>query len=214
MRSWDWFCWMVSRVRFNNPRFEISAYSSKDFPVHNNPEVAFSGRSNVGKSSMINKLVNSNKLARTSSQPGRTQSINFYNIDDRFYLVDLPGYGFAKVPKKLKEKWSVLIDDYLHNRENLAGIIQIVDARHKPSREDQMMVNWLLETGIPTLIVATKVDKISRGQWVKQEKMIKETLALRPDIPFCFFSAKTGEGLKTVENFISDIIDKKRMSVQ
>ncbi|MFI5359640.1 MAG: ribosome biogenesis GTP-binding protein YihA/YsxC [Halanaerobiales bacterium] len=201
-------------MRFNNPRFEISAYSSKDFPVHNNPEVAFSGRSNVGKSSMINKLVNSNKLARTSSQPGRTQSINFYNIDDRFYLVDLPGYGFAKVPKKLKEKWSVLIDDYLHNRENLAGIIQIVDARHKPSREDQMMVNWLLETGIPTLIVATKVDKISRGQWAKQEKMIKETLALRPDIPFCFFSAKTGEGLKTVENFISDIIDKKRMSVQ
>lgn len=201
-------------MKFSNPRFEISAYSSKDFPAHNNREVAFSGRSNVGKSSMINKLTNNNKLARTSSQPGRTQSINFYNIDDRFYLVDLPGYGFARVPKKLKDKWSILIDDYLHNRENLAGIIQIVDARHKPSREDQMMVNWLLETGIPTLIVATKVDKISRGQWAKQEKMIKETLALRPDIPFCFFSAKTGEGLKTVENFISDIIDKKRMSVQ
>src|SRR5690554_3561539 len=146
---------------------------------------------------MINKLLNRNKLARTSSQPGRTQSINFYNIDDQFYLVDLPGYGFAKVPKKMKEKWAVLIDDYLHNRENLMGIIQIVDARHKPSKEDQMMVKWLLETGIPTLIVATKLDKISRGQRAKQEKMIRETLLLRPETPFCFFSAKTGEGLKT-----------------
>src|SRR5690554_4174336 len=194
MRSWNWYCWMVSRVKFSNPRFEISAYSSKDFPAHNNREVAFSGRSNVGKSSMINKLTNNNKLARTSSQPGRTQSINFYNIDDRFYLVDLPGYGFARVPKKLKDKWSILIDDYLHNRENLAGIIQIVDARHKPSREDQMMVNWLMETGIPTLIVATKADKISRGQRAKQEKLIRETLALRAGVPFCFFSAKTGEG--------------------
>jgi len=200
---------MVSRVKFSNPRFEISAYSSKDFPAHNNREVAFSGRSNVGKSSMINKLTNNNKLARTSSQPGRTQSINFYNIDDRFYLVDLPGYGFARVPKKLKDKWSILIDDYLHNRENLAGIIQIVDARHKPSREDQMMVNWLMETGIPTLIVATKADKISRGQRAKQEKLIRETLALRAGVPFCFFSAKTGEGLKEVESFIRDIIDNK-----
>jgi GTP-binding protein len=196
-------------VKVINPRFEISAYSSKDYPIHNRPEIAFSGRSNVGKSSMINKLLNRNKLARTSSQPGRTQSINFYNIDDQFYLVDLPGYGFAKVPKKMKEKWAVLIDDYLHNRENLMGIIQIVDARHKPSKEDQMMVKWLLETGIPTLIVATKLDKISRGQRAKQEKMIRETLLLRPETPFCFFSAKTGEGLKTVEDFIRNIIDEK-----
>lgn len=194
-------------MKVKNPRFVTSAYSSKDYPVHNYLEIAFSGRSNVGKSSMINKIINRNKLARTSSQPGRTQSINFFNIDDRFFLVDLPGYGFAKVPKKLKEEWAVLIDDYLHTRNNLVGIVQIVDARHQPSQEDQMMVNWLLDTGIPTLIVATKVDKLSRGQWKKQEKIIRETLGLSEDIPFCFFSAKTGEGVNLVDNFIKDIIN-------
>ncbi|NLM96703.1 MAG: YihA family ribosome biogenesis GTP-binding protein [Halanaerobiaceae bacterium] len=188
------------------PRFVTSAYSSKNFPVHNFLEIAFSGRSNVGKSSMINKLVNNSKLARTSSQPGRTQSINFYNIDDRFFLVDLPGYGFARVPQKMKEQWRHLIDDYLRNRPNLAGIVQIVDARHKPSKEDQMMVDWLMATGIPTLIAATKVDKISRGERAKQEKLIRETLKLDKEVPFCFFSARTTEGVNFVTDFILEII--------
>lgn len=195
-------------MKVSNPRFVTSVFSSQDYPVHNYLEIVFSGRSNVGKSSMINKLLKKNKLARTSSQPGRTQSINFFNIDDKFFLVDLPGYGFAKAPKKLKEEWTYLIDDYLHNRPNIAGIVQIVDARHKPSKEDQMMVNWLMSTGIPTLIVATKVDKISRGQRAKQENLIRDSLTLNEDIPFCFFSAKTGEGVYLVGNFILDIIDK------
>lgn len=195
-------------MKVRDPKFITSAFNTNDYPQHNFLEVAFSGRSNVGKSSMINKLLNRKKLARTSAQPGRTQSINFFNIDDRFYLVDLPGYGFAKVPKKVRDEWGVLIDDYLHNRPQLAGIVQIVDARHKPSKDDQMMVEWLLAAGFPTLIVATKVDKISRGQRAKQEKLIRHTLSLDYDNPFCFFSAKTGEGVGRINTFILDLIEK------
>ncbi|MFP4660826.1 MAG: ribosome biogenesis GTP-binding protein YihA/YsxC [Halanaerobiales bacterium] len=195
-------------MKVNDPRFLTSAFDTGGYPRHNLLEVAFSGRSNVGKSSMINKLLNRNKLARTSSQPGRTQSINFFNIDDRFCLVDLPGYGFAKAPKRIKDQWSYLIDDYLHNRPNLVGIVQIVDARHKPTSEDRMMVDWLQETGIATLVAATKVDKISRGQRSKQEKLIRQTLQLRNDTAFCFFSSKTGEGTGDITCFIMDLLDR------
>lgn len=194
-------------MKVNNPRFITSAYSYKDFPEHNWLEIAFAGRSNVGKSSMINRLVNRKKLAKTSSQPGRTQSINFYNIDDRFFLVDLPGYGFARVPRKVKEEWGHLIEDYLTNRPNLVGVIQIVDARHKPTGDDIMMVNWLKETGLPILVAATKVDKISRGQRHKQEKLIRETLALTTEMEFSFFSATTGEGRERVSSFILGLLD-------
>ncbi|AZO94229.1 ribosome biogenesis GTP-binding protein YihA/YsxC [Halocella sp. SP3-1] len=194
-------------MRFKNPVFISSAYSNNDYPQHNFPEIAFSGRSNVGKSSMINKLLNRNKLARTSSQPGRTQSINFFNIDDRFVLVDLPGYGFAKVPLKVKKEWGRLIDDYLYNRTNLVGIVQIIDARHKPTKDDFMMVNWLKDTGIPTIIAATKVDKLKKSQQSKQKKLIRETLQLAEDMDFCFFSAKTGEGKDQIFNFIVDLIE-------
>lgn len=194
-------------MRFKNPVFINSAYSNNDYPQHKFPEIAFSGRSNVGKSSMINKLLNRNKLARTSSQPGRTQSINFFNIDDRFVLVDLPGYGFAKVPRKIKEEWGRLIDDYLYKRTNLVGIVQIIDARHKPSKDDLMMVNWLKDTGIPTIIAATKVDKLKRSQQSKQKKLIRETLQLTEDMNFCFFSAKTGQGKNQIFNFMADLIE-------
>ncbi|MFW6022078.1 MAG: ribosome biogenesis GTP-binding protein YihA/YsxC [Halanaerobiaceae bacterium] len=193
-------------MKVKNPTFVTSAFSSEGYPQHNFLEIAFSGRSNVGKSSMINKLLNRSKLARTSSQPGRTQSINFFNIDDRFFLVDLPGYGFAKVPKKVREEWGYLIDDYLHNRPNLAGIVQIVDARHKPTSDDCMMVDWLMETGIPTLTVATKVDKLKRSQRHKQKKLILDTLKLDNETSFCYFSAKTGEGLEKVDSFIEGLL--------
>lgn len=196
-------------IRTNNPRFVTSAYSYKDYPQHNWPEIAFAGRSNVGKSSMINTLLNRKKLARTSSQPGRTQSINFYNIDDRFFLVDLPGYGFARVPLKVKEEWGKLIEDYLVNRSNLVGIVQIVDARHKPTDDDIMMVNWLQEMGIPTFVMATKVDKISRGQRQKQKKIITERLGLEPEVNISFFSAKTGEGREDLSNFIMGLLKEE-----
>ena len=120
-------------MKVSSPRFVTSAFNPAGYPDHHLREVAFVGRSNVGKSSMINKILNHKKLARTSSQPGRTQSINFYNIDNRFFLVDLPGYGFARVPDRVKKEWGHLINDYLSTRSSLAGIVQIVDARHKPT---------------------------------------------------------------------------------
>lgn len=195
-------------MKIKNPVFEKSAYSFEEFPHTRKPEFAISGRSNVGKSSLINTLVNRKKLARISSTPGKTQSINFYNIDNKFYLVDLPGYGFAKVPDNVKEEWAELIDDYLYNRRNLFGIIQIIDSRHKPTQEDQMMVDWLKETGIPAFIAATKVDKISRNKRKKQEELIINTLNIDQEFGFTFFSAKTGEGKKKVIGFIQNLFDE------
>jgi GTP-binding protein len=199
---------MVIKMKVNEPRFIISAYKDEDFPAHNLSEIAFSGRSNVGKSSMINCLLNRNKLARISSQPGRTQSINFYDIDNRFYLVDLPGYGFARVPVRVKEEWGRLVETYLNERPNLVGLVQIVDARHKPTADDQMMINWLKERGVPTLITATKVDKLKRSQRDKQKKLIKETLPLYPEMDFTFFSAITGEGKEKLSSFILGLLQK------
>jgi len=195
-------------MKVNEPRFIISAYKDEDFPAHNLSEIAFSGRSNVGKSSMINCLLNRNKLARISSQPGRTQSINFYDIDNRFYLVDLPGYGFARVPVRVKEEWGRLVETYLNERPNLVGLVQIVDARHKPTADDQMMINWLKESGVPTLVTATKVDKLKRSQRDKQKKLIKETLPLYPEMDFTFFSAITGEGKEKLSSFILGLLQK------
>ena len=196
-------------MKINNPEFEKSAYSYEDYPRTQKPEFAFSGRSNVGKSSLINTLVNRKKMARISSTPGKTQCINFYNIDNKFYLVDLPGYGFARVPDKVKDEWAELIDDYLYNRRNLDGLIQLVDSRHKPTNEDQMMVDWLKETGLPTIVVATKVDKLKRSQRNKKENLIISTLDLaRKDIEFTFFSAKTGEGKNRVMAFIQRLLEE------
>ncbi len=193
-------------MKINNPEFVKSAHTIEDYPYNNLPEIAFAGRSNVGKSSMINKVLNRKGLARISSKPGHTRSINFYNIDNNFYLVDLPGYGFAKVSKEEKDKWSMLIDDYLHYRENLAGLVMIVDSRHKPTEQDKVMLNWIREVNIPKIITATKADKISNNKKAKQKKVIKDVLDLRADERFTFFSAKTGEGKKDIFSFINHII--------
>ncbi len=193
-------------MKINNPEFVKSAHTIEDYPYNTLPEIAFAGRSNVGKSSMINKVLNRKGLARTSSKPGHTRSINFYNIDNNFFLVDLPGYGFAKVSNEEKDKWSMLIDDYLHYRENLAGLVMIVDSRHKPTEQDKVMLNWIREVNIPKIIAATKADKISNNKKAKQKKVIKNTLDLRADESFTFFSAKSGEGKKEIFSFINHII--------
>ncbi|GAB6138874.1 ribosome biogenesis GTP-binding protein YihA/YsxC [Halanaerobaculum tunisiense] len=194
-------------MKINNPEFICSAYQREDYPYHNLPEIALAGRSNVGKSSLVNQIINRHNLAFTSSQPGKTQAINFYKIDNYFYFVDLPGYGFARVPDKVKEEWSVMIENYLFNRSHLEGIILIVDARHKPTDDDIMMYDWLLEMQLPTLVAATKVDKLKRSERKPQEKLIKETLELTPFTPFTFFSAETGEGKQEVVKFINQFID-------
>ena len=195
-------------MKIKNPQFVVSAYDYEDYPYHNNPEFAFAGRSNVGKSSLINMLVNKNKLARTSSTPGRTQSINFFNIDNRFYFVDLPGYGFAKVPKEVKDEWGEMINDYLHNRYNLSGIIMIVDARHKPSKDDQTMLEWIRATGLKKMVVATKADKLNNNKKKKQRKLIKKELNLSDDDNFCLVSAKKAMGRKEIFGFIRDIMQE------
>ncbi|RQD74022.1 MAG: YihA family ribosome biogenesis GTP-binding protein [Halanaerobium sp. MSAO_Bac5] len=193
-------------MKLSNAKFYKSVYKYEECPRLQQPEVAFSGRSNVGKSSLINRITKNKKLARTSNTPGRTQSLNYYNIDDKFYLVDLPGYGFANVPKKVKDDWSELIDSYLNYRENLIGIVQIIDARHKPSKEDKMMVEWLKASGLSFLIAATKVDKISNNKRAQQKKVIFKELVLDKKDNFTFFSAQTGEGSKDIYNYLESLL--------
>jgi len=194
-------------MKINNAEFYKSVYKYEQCPRLRQPEVAFSGRSNVGKSSLINRITNQKKLARTSNTPGRTQSLNYYNIDDKFYLVDLPGYGFADVPQKVKEEWGELIDSYLQYRENLAGIVQIIDARHKPTKDDKMMVEWLKASGLSFLIAATKADKLSNNKRLKQKKIIYKELMISKEDNFVFFSAKTGEGSRAVCSYLDELLE-------
>lgn len=172
----------------------ISAVKPEQYPADNLPEFALAGRSNVGKSSFINKMVNRKSLARTSSKPGKTQTLNFYNIEDTLYFVDVPGYGFAKVSKKEREKWGEMIETYLRNRKQLRGVLLIIDLRHPPTADDCMMYEFLKYYEIPTLVIATKADKISRGNWEKHKKIVKEKLQLDPKDEIVIFSAETGKG--------------------
>ncbi|MFW6266675.1 MAG: ribosome biogenesis GTP-binding protein YihA/YsxC [Halanaerobiales bacterium] len=193
-------------MKINDAEFLTSVYEPGQYPSHDFSEFTFVGRSNVGKSSLINMILKRKKLAKTSSSPGRTQSINFYKINRQFYFADLPGYGFAKVPPEVKENWQELINDYLHYRENLKGIIMIIDARHKPTADDITMLEWIESMQIPRLLVATKVDKLSSNQRNKQKDKIMKTLNLKSENEFEFVSAKTGEGRNKIHGFILEHI--------
>jgi GTP-binding protein len=195
-------------MNLNNSEFICSAASIEDYPRHDLPEIALAGKSNVGKSSLINKVLNRKKLVFTSSKPGKTQTLNFYRIDHEFCFVDLPGYGFAHVPDEIKEEWSTMIEEYLFHRRNLKGIILIVDARHKPTDDDLMMYEWLLQMQIPHLIVGTKVDKLSNSQRKPNRNQIFEKLRLEAETLFTYFSAKTGEGKKEVLKFVNNNLNK------
>ncbi len=194
-----------------NAEFVISAVGPKQYPTDGLPEIALAGRSNVGKSSMVNKFVNRKNLARTSSKPGKTQTLNYYRVNnDAFYFVDLPGYGFAQVSQSEKEKWAKFIDAYLTKRENLCGVIQLVDLRHPPSKDDINMYEWLMHMHKDVLVVATKCDKISKGQWQKHLKQVREGLKADKSQPILAFSAETGQGMEElhqwVENRIASVI--------
>lgn len=193
-------------MKVNEASYIASAVNPSQCPAEGYPEVAFAGRSNVGKSSLINTLVNRRSLARTSQKPGKTQTLNFYQVNNNFYLVDLPGYGFAKVSKEIKATWGKMIETYLKNREQLTGVIQLVDMRHEPSKEDILMYQWLLQFQVPVTVVATKADKIPRGQRQKHLKIIKEKLQLQPYTGLLAFSAETREGMEQVWNVIEDWI--------
>lgn len=158
------------------------------------PEVAFAGKSNVGKSSMINALLNRKALARTSSQPGKTQTINFYKINRELYLVDLPGYGYAKAGVQVREKWGRMIEKYLHTSKQLKAVFLLIDIRHEPSANDKDMYNWIVWQGFEPVIIATKLDKIKRSQTEKQMKILREGLKLLPGTKMIPFSAETKQG--------------------
>src|SRR5690625_4717152 len=163
------------------------AVKPEQYPEDRLPEIAFAGRSNVGKSSLINTLVNRRGLARTSGKPGKTRTINFYIVNDEFRLVDLPGYGYARVSKKEQEKWGHIINEYLSIRENLVEVILIVDIRHQPTQQDVMMYEWIKSFGYSGIVIATKADKISRGKQHRHENMVRQKLGIKDPqlvIPF------------------------------
>ena len=165
-------------------------------PAETLPEIAFAGRSNVGKSSLINSLLNRKNLARTSSSPGKTVTINFYNVNEEFFLVDLPGYGYAKASLTERAKWGKMIEKYLGTRESLKAVVLLVDIRHAPTKDDVMMYNWIVETGLTPVIVATKLDKIKRSQKDKQLKLLRDTLGIKAngDIKIVPYSSETKQG--------------------
>lgn len=174
-------------------------------PKNTKAEVAFAGKSNVGKSSLINSLVNRKALARTSSQPGKTQTINFYNVNDEVYLVDLPGYGYAKVAQSEKEKWGKLIEKYLNGSEQLRAVFLLIDIRHEPGANDKMMYDWICHNGYNPIIIATKMDKINRSQIQKHVKMIRQGLNVRPGTQIIPFSSQTKQGREEVWALIEEL---------
>lgn len=172
------------------------------------PEVAFAGKSNVGKSSLINGLLNRKSLARTSSQPGKTQTINFYKVNGDLYLVDLPGYGYAKVSNEIKAKWGRMIENYLHGSKQLKAVFLLVDIRHEPSANDKDMYQWIVAQGYEPVIIATKLDKIKRSQVQKQIKILKEGLKLLPDTQLIPFSAETKQGRDEIWDVICSFVEE------
>ena len=177
-------------------------------PRTEKPEIAFAGKSNVGKSSMINALMNRKALARTSAQPGKTQTVNFYNINDQLYLVDLPGYGYAKVSYSEKEKWGKLIEKYLHGSKQLKAVFLLVDIRHAPSENDKMMYDWMIYHGFHPILIATKLDKIKRSQVQKQIKMVKTGLNAQQGTIVIPFSAETKQGRDEIWEVIESFLPK------
>jgi len=180
-------------MKITSADFIKSSFRPHDYPPDALPEVAFAGKSNVGKSSLINTLVNRKKLARTSSTPGRTQSINFFRINEKISFVDLPGYGFAKVPLKIKQQWKPMVEAYLKSRKNLCLVIVILDSRREPTRDDLNLLEWLTFYKVQILVVVTKVDKISKNQKIKQRTMVKKMLKIE-ESQIVTFSAVNGEG--------------------
>lgn len=189
-----------------NVSLDIVCGPTSSLPDNERPEIAFAGKSNVGKSSLINALMNRKSLARTSSSPGKTQTINFYNINDVMYLVDLPGYGYAKVSQSEKEKWGKLIERYLHGSKVLKAVFLLIDIRHEPSANDKMMYDWIVHNGYEPIIVATKLDKLKRSQVAKHVKQVKQGLDLIPGTKVIPFSAQSKQGREEIWELMDSIL--------
>lgn len=181
-------------MKVHNVELVISAVRPDQYPEDGLPEFALAGRSNVGKSSFINKMIGRKSMARISSKPGKTQTLNFYKIEEQLFFVDVPGYGYAKVSKSEREAWGRMLEEYLTGREQLKSVVQIVDLRHPPSDEDCMMYDFLKHYNIPCIVIATKADKIPKGKWDKHRKMIREELDMEAHDTLILFSSETGKG--------------------
>ena len=183
---------------------------TSQIPENQMMEIAFAGKSNVGKSSLINALMNRKSLARTSSQPGKTQTIDFYNVNDEMYFVDLPGYGYAKVSQKEKEKWGKMIEKYLHTSKVLQAVFLLIDIRHEPSANDKQMYDWIMSNGFHPIIIATKLDKIKRSQLAKHVKLIKQGLGVDSDTIVIPFSSETKQGREETYDLIDKLLEQFR----
>lgn len=183
-----------------------SAVSPSQYPKGDFAEIALAGRSNVGKSSFINRLLGRKNLVRTSSKPGKTRTLNFYNINDAFYFVDVPGYGYAKVSKQERNRWGKMMEEYFETRKQLRAVVLVVDSRHKPTQEDIQMYEYVTYLNIPLIIIATKVDKISKNKQAKHLKEIKQTFQLKEGIPLVPFSAITGENKDLIWSLIENYL--------
>lgn len=196
-------------MKFKSIELEQVAGFKSQWPSESIEEIAFVGRSNVGKSSFINAFLGRKSLAKTSSTPGKTRTINFYNIDKKFRLVDLPGYGYAKVSKKEKEKWDKLINEYLHDRENLKEVFLLVDIRHEPTDLDRQMYEWIIESGFTGFIIATKYDKISKNQLQKHIKSIMKKLDIEDEGLIFAYSSENKHNLGVIHEQIEVIVNNK-----
>ena len=176
------------------------------FPDNSEPEIVFAGKSNVGKSSLINALMNRKSLARTSGKPGKTQTINYYKVNDELYFVDLPGYGYANANLATREKWGKMIERYLHTSKQIKCIFLLIDIRHEPGKNDKQMYDWIVYNGYSPVIIATKLDKLKRSQIAKCVKTLREGLGLQKEVVLIPFSSETKQGKKEVYEFIENLL--------
>ena len=188
-----------------NVSLDIVCGITSKLPKTGRPEVAFAGKSNVGKSSLINALMNRKSLARTSAAPGKTQTINFYNVNEAIYLVDLPGYGYARASEEIKAKWGKMIEDYLHQSDEIRAVFLLIDIRHDPTENDRIMYRWILDHGYEPIIIATKLDKIKRSQIQKQIKAVRQGLKVVPGTMIIPFSAQTKQGREEIWEIIDQL---------
>lgn len=197
------------KMKIKNVELQIVCGITSTLPETDKVEIAFAGKSNVGKSSLINALMNRKSLARTSATPGKTQTINFYNVNDVMYLVDLPGYGYAKVSEKEKIQWGKLIERYLNTSKQLKAVFLLIDIRHDPSANDKMMYEWIVSQGYHPIIIATKLDKLKRSQIQKHVKMIREGLKLLPGTVVIPFSAETKQGREEIWELMDTYLEEE-----
>ena len=193
-------------MKINSVELTISAVRQSQYPTDNKPEFLLVGRSNVGKSSFINSIIERKNFARISSKPGKTQTLNFYNVNNDFYLVDVPGYGYANVSKERQQKFGMMIEEYLENRKNLKEVFLLIDFRHKPTQDELLMYNFLKYYDINVTIVCTKVDKIGKTLREKQVKLIKDTLIVKEEDRFVLFSSSTKLGKNEITGIIDNIV--------